>query len=453
MRGALAMLWLVRATGFVAPIVRRHGRAMARSAESVVEPSSSVRSPPIDLYTLRPRELEALVVGEFGAPRYRAKQLSKWMYERGAAGFDEMVDLPKGFRAQLAARATLGGTLALAREEVSARDGTVKRAYALRDGQLIESVLMAYDDGRRTACVSSQAGCAMGCTFCATGQMGFARQLTEAEIFEQVQRYSAELRARGERLSGLVMMGMGEPLANWRAVSGALARVVSELGVGARHITVSTVGLAPRIRALAAAAAAARAAADGADAGADAGDVSLHGIGLAVSLHSVDDAARSAVMPVNRRWPVAELLAACKEYVDASGRRITFEWALIAGENDDAATARALAARLVGAGLKGKCHVNVIPLNPTKKFGGAASSRRAVDGFIAELEARGVPATIRVRRGIDIDAGCGQLKAKVLEKDERAAAAASRAAPLGDPTAARLVQFEEAVQAYDVARP
>lgn len=401
------------------------------------EPRGSVTGPQHDLWSFRKPELEALLVEEYGAPKYRASQLWKWMYERGATSFDDMSDLPVSLRTTLHERATLGSTLSIADEQISARDGTVKRAYALNDGQVIESVLMRYQDGRRTACISSQAGCAMGCTFCATGQMGLSRQLTTHEIFEQVQRFSSELQALDppERLSGVVLMGMGEAFANFGAVRNATLRMINELGIGARHITISTVGLAPRIRQLAR-------------------EPTLKSIGLAVSLHSVDDVERSKIMPVNRRFPIAELMDACKEYVDVSGRRITFEWALIAGVNDDAATARALAARLLGAGLRGRCHVNVIPLNPTAGFRGGPSRKRAVDGFIATLEAKGVPATIRVRRGIDIDAGCGQLTAKVVEKQKtkaKTAAAATKAQAVFAAAVAAVPPADEAAPSHDQA--
>ena len=234
---------------------------------------------------------------------------------------------------------------------------------------------------------------------------------------------------------GVVLMGMGEAFANFGAVRNATLRMINELGIGARHITISTVGLAPRIRQLAR-------------------EPTLKSIGLAVSLHSVDDVERSKIMPVNRRFPIAELMDACKEYVDVSGRRITFEWALIAGVNDDAATARALAARLLGAGLRGRCHVNVIPLNPTAGFRGGPSRKRAVDGFIATLEAKGVPATIRVRRGIDIDAGCGQLTAKVVEKQKtraKTAAAATKAQAVFAAAVAAVPPADEAAPSHDQA--
>lgn len=342
----------------------------------------------INLYALSEDELTELLVS-WGQPRFRSKQLWKWMYEGGVSTFDEMTNLPAALRARLSAEASLG-VLSVATEQVS-RDGTVKRLYRLGDGQLIESVLMPYSDNRRTACISSQAGCAMGCAFCATGQMGFARHLSSAEIFEQAQRFSLELRARGERLSNVVLMGMGEPFHNYDPVLAAIRRLMADLGIGARHITVSTVGLVPRIRRFA--------------------DEGLQ-VKLAISLHATRDDERAASMPINRRYPIAELLAACRDYVDKTGRRITFEWALIAGRNDSEAEAHRLGRLLRGL----KCHVNLIPLNPTRGYDGAPTGSEQADAFVAALASHGVPATVRVRRGIDIDAGCGQLKSAVAKK-------------------------------------
>ena len=342
----------------------------------------------VNLYALDRDALEALLK-DWGQPRFRAGQLWDWLYVRGVTSFEEMTNLPQALRTRLAAEATLG-TLTLAAEQESA-DGTRKRLYRLPDGQLIESVLMPYTDGRRTACISSQAGCAMGCAFCATGQMGFARHLTAAEIFEQAQRFSAELRARGERLSNVVLMGMGEPFHNYDAALDAVRRLMGDLDIGARHITVSTVGLVPRIR---------RFAEEGLQ------------VKLAISLHATTDEARSATMPINRRHSIAELIEACHFYVDRTGRRVTFEWALVAGQNDSVEEAHRLGRLLRGL----RCHVNLIPLNPTAGFGGTPSSPEQVQAFVDTLADHGIPATVRVRRGIDIDAGCGQLKSSVLRR-------------------------------------
>lgn len=335
----------------------------------------------IDLLSLGPESLER-VIQEWGHPRFRAKQLWKWIYDGCVNDFDEMSNLPLALRRELAERTCIG-TLSVAAEQRS-RDGTVKRLYRLASGHHVESVLMRYRDGRRTACISTQAGCAMACAFCATGQMGFGRHLDEAEIVEQAWRYRAELARGGERLSNVVLMGMGEPFHNYDATVGAIRRLMGDLGIGARHITVSTVGLVPQIR---------RFAEEGLQ------------VRLAVSLHAATDEARGAMMPVNRRWPLSELMAACRDYVRVTRRRITFEWALIAGVNDDEGTARRLAELLDGI----DAHVNLIPLNPTQGYEGDPTAGPEADRFVEVLEDRGVPATIRIRRGIDIDAGCGQL--------------------------------------------
>lgn len=342
----------------------------------------------IDLYELTPDALADLFA-DWGEPRFRAKQLWSWLYEKRVDSFDSMTNLPAGLRARLAAEATLG-SLALEAEETS-YDGTVKRLYRLHDGQLIESVLMEYDDERRTACISSQAGCAMGCVFCATGQMGFARHLSAAEIFEQALFFARDLEAKGERLSNVVLMGMGEPFHNYENVMESVRRLMRDLGIGARHITVSTVGLVPMIKRFA--------------------DEGLQ-VKLAVSLHAATDAEREALLPVNKRYPLADLIAACREYVEQSGRRMSFEWTLIQGENDTPEQAHALGRLLKGV----HCHVNLIPLNPTTGYHGGPSAQGRIDTFIAILGDYGIPATVRIRRGIDINAGCGQLKSKVLKR-------------------------------------
>lgn len=346
---------------------------------------------PLDLYAADEATLTA-ALRAWGEPAFRAGQIRRWVFERGAASVDEMTDLPRGLRERLRAAAVLG-RLAVEAEQQS-RDGTVKRLLRLPDGQLIESVLMPYEDGRRTACISTQAGCAMACAFCATGQMGFARHLRADEIVEQAQRFSTLLRARGERLSNVVLMGMGEPFHNYDNTLVAIRRLMSDLGIGARHITVSTVGLVPAIE---------RFAAEGLQ------------VTLAVSLHAATDAERSALLPINRRWPLAELMRACRSYAESSGRRVSFEWALIAGQNDGEAQARQLGALLQGL----PAHVNLIPLNPTGGYAGAPTSPEAARRFVDTLARHGVPATVRVRRGIDIDAGCGQLKSAVLQRRAR----------------------------------
>jgi 23S rRNA (adenine2503-C2)-methyltransferase len=339
-----------------------------------------------NLYALTFDQIGELLAG-WGEPAFRAKQVWEWLYDRRVASSADMTNLPKPLRDRLFDEATLG-VLVIAAEQ-SSTDGTVKRLLRLPDGQLIESVLMHYDDDRRTACISTQAGCAMGCVFCATGQMGFARHLSADEIFEQAMVFARDLETQGERLSNVVLMGMGEPFHNYDESLKAIHRLMTDLGIGARHITVSTVGLAPQIRRFA--------------------DERLQ-VRLAISLHAATDEERSALLPINKRWPLGELMSACRSYIDKTGRRVSFEWALIHGQNDTPEQAHALGKLLRGM----LCHVNLIPLNPTTGFDGGPSAKNAVETFVAVLAEYGISATIRVRRGIDIDAGCGQLKSRVI---------------------------------------
>ena len=340
----------------------------------------------INLYSLNQAAITKLL-SDWGEPAFRAKQLWDWLYNQRVSTFEAMTNLSKPLREKLEATCVLG-TLELVTEQTSIY-GTNKRLYKLHDGQLIESVLMVYDDHRRTACISSQAGCAMGCVFCATGQMGFARQLTSVEIFEQAVVFARELEAQGDRLSNVVLMGMGEPFHNYDNTLEAVRRLMSDLGIGARHITISTVGLVPAIRRFA--------------------DEGLQ-VTLAISLHKTTDEERSALLPVNKRYPISELMDACREYTAKTSRRITFEWASIAGENDTTEEAKRLGHLLHGL----NCHVNIIPLNPTSGYDGDPSDLRTVKNFVDVLATYKIEATIRLRRGIDIDAGCGQLKSNVI---------------------------------------
>lgn len=366
-----------------AALVQTQAAAVIVAAEEAT--NTSVPNKLMDIYTLTEKEIEEFLQTQLKQPRYRAKQVYAWLYQRGATSFEVMNDLPKALRAGLAEHFSLG-CLEVAFEQVS-KDGTIKRAYRLADGQLIESVLMPYEDGRRTACISSQAGCAMGCAFCQTGQMGFARQLTDAEIFQQALFFSRDLAKEGlYRLSNVVFMGEGEPLNNRKMVFSAVRRLNSDLNIGARHITVSTVGLVPRIRDLA----------DAVDDLEGEGAL-LSQIKLAVSLHATTDKERTAIMPVNKRFPVAELMNACQYYVQRTNRRISFEWALISGQNDSPKVADELGQLL--APLKGKCHVNVINVNPTTGFDGRPGGKASMERFLSILnEDWGIPATMRVRR-------------------------------------------------------
>ena len=277
----------------------------------------------------------------------------------------------------------------------SASSDGLTRKFLLRlaDGQTVETVLMAYP-GRRTACVSTQAGCAMGCVFCATGQMGFVRHLRAGEIVAQVLHAQRALRAAGEPgLRNLVLMGMGEPLHNYANVMTALEIITDTRGlnVGPGRISISTVGVVPGILRLAA---------------------ERQPYNLAVSLHGASEAERAALVPASRRWPLAELIAACRVYGEITGRRIFFEWTLIAGVNDALDTARRLATLLAGL----NAHINLIPLNPTTGFGGRPTMMGAADAFRSVLREAGFPCTVRQRRGIDVAAGCGQLRAEKVRK-------------------------------------
>jgi 23S rRNA (adenine2503-C2)-methyltransferase len=314
-------------------------------------------------------------------PGYRVDQIWEGLY-RNLLPPAAMTNLPKSLRLTL--EELLPPALHPVNEAVSDRGSTVKSLWALSDGRLIETVLMHYTD-RATVCISSQAGCAMGCGFCATGQMGFERHLTVGEIVEQV--VNAAQRARPRRLGNVVFMGMGEPLANLDNVWTAVQRLHDDLGIGARHITVSTVGLVPGIDRIA-----------------------TWGlpVNLAVSLHAATDAKRDQLVPINRRYPLGELAAACQRYVRTTRRRLSIEWAMIDGVNDGPDDAAELAA----FALPLRAHVNLIPLNPTEGWPTAPSPRATIDAFRQELAHRGVNATVRRNRGTDIDAACGQLRAR-----------------------------------------
>jgi 23S rRNA (adenine2503-C2)-methyltransferase len=288
-------------------------------------------------------------------------------------------------RAELADR--LPSALHPVTESVSDRGDTVKFLWELDGGSRIETVLMLYRD-RATVCISSQAGCAMACGFCATGQAGFTRHLTVGEIVEQVVRATERARSVDRRVSNVVFMGMGEPLANEATVWAAVERIHGDLGLSARHITISTVGIIPGIRALA--------------------ERPLP-VNLAVSLHAANDAGRDALVPINRRYPIDDLIDACRDYLQVRNRRISFEWAMIEGVNDRDSDARELAA--LCRRLRPAAHVNLIPLNPTPGYPTRGSTLARVHEFRDLLETLGANATVRQNRGTEIDAACGQLAA------------------------------------------
>ncbi len=330
----------------------------------------------------------AAAVSALGEPEYRARQVWDALYRR-TVPLEDATDLPRRLRDQLA------GSLPLMLEPIvvaTSRDGaTTKWLWACRrDGAQVETVLMR-SPSRATVCVSSQAGCAMGCTFCATGQAGFERHLDPGEIVEQVVRAA---HACEQRVSNVVYMGMGEPLANYDAVWQSVERLHDELGLSARRITVSTVGVVPGLRRLA---------------------QERLPVTLAVSLHAPDDELRASLVPLNRRYPLREVIAAAADVAASKGRRVTFEYALIDGVNDGVEQADALARLLTTNRLRGGVHVNVIPLNPTAGFAGRAPRRTTAQAFAARLDAAGVRATVRRNRGVDIDAACGQLRARTLD--------------------------------------
>ena len=341
------------------------------------------------IYDLSLPELAALLQ-EWGEPAYRARQVWKHVYTRLSPGPHAMSDVPHSLRQQLVGSLDFEGLKPLA-EAASADAGTNKTLFSLADGERIEAVLMRYDR-RRTICISTQVGCAMGCVFCATGQMGYQRNLTPGEIVAQVMTYARRLQGAGERLTNIVVMGMGEPFHNYEATIAALDRLNDPegFGFGERRMTISTVGLIPGIDRFAA---------------------EKRQINLAVSLHAATDDLRSSLLPVNRRYPLEPLFEACRRYVQSTHRRITFEWALIEGVNDGDDQALALAG--LARGLL--CHVNLIPLNPTHGYAGGATPRERAQAFRKALESHGIPATVRLRRGIDIQAGCGQLATSVTE--------------------------------------
>jgi 23S rRNA (adenine2503-C2)-methyltransferase len=329
-------------------------------------------------YDLDRAGLAALLAGE---PSYRVEQVWRGLYQEGRRPAD-MTNLPRSLRDRL--DDALRPALRMTAESVADDGQTVKWLWELTGGARVETVLMRYPD-RATVCVSSQAGCAMGCSFCATGQAGFARHLSTGEIVEQV--IVARRAAHPSRLSNVVFMGMGEPLANYERVWSAVERLNADVGLSARHLTISTVGVVPGIRRLAREALP---------------------VNLAVSLHAANDSLRNTLVPLNRRYPLPVLMEACRQYLTAKGRRLSFEWALIAGVNDHPSDAAELAALTLPLGA----HVNVIPLNPTPGYPERGTPPAGVRHFRDQLLALGVNVTVRRNRGTDIDAACGQLAAR-----------------------------------------
>ncbi len=336
-------------------------------------------------YLTHPDELASLLPGE---PSFRARQVREWLYRQPVLDAASMTNLPAELRAELAPRLW---PFRVEAEQTADRGRTVKWLLRAPDGAAIEAVLMGYPR-RVTLCISSQAGCAMGCTFCATGQFGFERHLEAGEIVAQVAYAAAHLREHPlpgapDHVTNVVFMGMGEPLANYDNVRESIRRMIEEMGMSGRSITVSTVGVAPGIRRLA---------------------LEPWPVRLALSLHAADDDLRSELVPLNRRYPIDELIEAATVFKEARGRRVSIEWTLMAGVNDTPEQARALAA--IARELQ--AHVNVIALNPTPLSDARPPRAARVSDFVAWVEAAGANVTLRDTRGRDIDAACGQLRAR-----------------------------------------
>ena len=334
-------------------------------------------------------QLKEYLKEELGAQSFRAKQVFQWIHQKNVNNFDQMRNVPKDLRQELKEKTTLANFEIEARRE--ATDGTIKYLFRLPDGETIESVYLPYSDGRKSICVSTQVGCAMGCSFCATGQGGLVRHLSTGEIVEQVYAVQRDLDVK---ITNLVLMGMGEPLHNMDPSLKAVKILNHPKGsnIGMRRITLSTSGLVPQIRELA--------------------DENIQ-IVLAISLHAPNNKLRNQLMPINKKYPLEVLISACRDYIKKTNRRITFEYALMKGTNDTVKHARQLAQLLQGL----LCHVNLIPINPVQEAGFARPKREEINRFLKILRNAGVEATVREERGADIEAACGQLRSRNQEVD------------------------------------
>ena len=355
-----------------------------------------------NIFSLNYSDLTELV-SKWNEPGYRADQIWQSLYKQLYTQPEQLSNVPKKIISQLVENFALKSQSEVTFSHLKindvqqSSDGTTRKTlFQLPDNRLIEAVLMRYTR-RRTLCISTQSGCAMGCVFCATGQMGFGRHLSRGEIVEQVLYYARLLGKENLNVTNIVMMGMGEPFHNYDETMAAIDILNDPKGmsIGARRFTISTVGLVPMIKRFA---------------------NENKQINLAVSLHAAEDSVRTNMLPVNKRYPLDELLSACEDYVKTTKRRITFEWALIDNLNDTPEQANLLAKRLARFkfGNSTLCHVNAIPLNPTQKYEGQPTDNSQAMEFKSILEKNGIPCTIRVRRGIDIQAGCGQLAGKNL---------------------------------------
>jgi 23S rRNA (adenine2503-C2)-methyltransferase len=343
------------------------------------------------------KDIEELVKA-LGEPEYRVNQILSGIYQKLAVSYNEMTDLPVSLRQRLEEQVPLHNLTPV--QEVISRDGTIKVLFRLKDGKTIEAALMLYSAGagrpRTTVCLSTQVGCPIGCPFCATGQQGFERNLTAGEMIDQVLYFARRIRdkediSRHNHITNIVFMGMGEPLANYEALMQVIEILTSPrcFGTSPRNITISTAGLVPQIQRL---------------------SKEKIKIGIAVSLHAPDNKLRGRLVPLNERYPLEELIPACIEYAKKTGRRVSFEYILFAGINDSLAQAKALAALLSGI----NCHVNLIPANRTANVGFKLPSRNKVLAFEKELKLAGINCTLRLSRGQDIHAGCGQLRSSFI---------------------------------------
>jgi 23S rRNA (adenine2503-C2)-methyltransferase len=343
------------------------------------------------------KDIEELVKA-LGESQYRVNQILSGVYQKLAVSYNEMTDLPVSLRQRLENTIPLHSLTQL--QKLISKDDTVKVLFRLKDGKTIETALMLYSAGagrpRTTVCLSTQVGCPIGCPFCATGQQGFERNLTPGEMIDQVLYFAREVRKDGEEnrhshITNIVFMGMGEPLANYEALMQAIDMLTSPrcFGTSPRNITISTAGLVPQIQRL---------------------SKEKLKMGIAVSLHAPDNKLRDQLVPLNKSYRLEELIPACTEYAKKTGRRVSFEYILFAGINDSLAQAKALAVLLSGT----SCHVNLIPANRTANAGFQPPSRNKVLAFEKELELAGINCTLRLSRGQDINAGCGQLRSSYI---------------------------------------
>ncbi len=340
----------------------------------------------IDIKSLNITELTELILSH-GYPKFRAAQIYSWLHQKSVTSFKEMTNIPKSMISDLSSICYIS-VANIEKKLVSSYDNTIKYLFSFSDGECVEAVVMDYRHGY-SMCISTQVGCKMGCTFCATGKSGFTRNLTPSEMLSQIIAAQSDLNIR---ISNIVLMGMGEPLDNFQNVVKFIRLATDEkgLGLGARHITLSTCGIVPRIYELA----------------------DLHiPVTLSLSLHAPTDELRSQTMPVNRKYPLSDVLAACKYYADNTGRRITYEYAMINGVNDSDRHAHLLAERIKGT----LCHVNLIPVNPVQGTGYNPSKDKRMTSFVNVLSQYNINATVRRTLGADINASCGQLRGKNLK--------------------------------------